>query len=319
MKKLLGKILNRKVITMLVIAIQMAWGVGLVYSTALIFPVLNTFFYAIGLCVVIYIINRESNPAYKIAWIVPITVFPLFGVLIYLLYANKRPSKYLRKRFEKTEELVTENLKQEQGVLDSMPSRDSTRARYLSDMGYPVCGSTEARYFASGEEMFPYILAELEKAEHFIFLEYFIIEEGEVWNSMLEILARKAAAGVDVRVIYDDMGCVGKLPTGYNFKLESMGIKCTAFNPFVPFISVVMNNRDHRKILVVDGHTSFTGGINLADEYMNIKSPFGYWKDTAVMLHGKATWNLTYMFLQMWDVLRGTKEDFDIYFDFALY
>ncbi len=313
MKKLLSKIINRKVLTMLVIAVQIGWGIGLIYGTALIFPVLNTSFHLIGLCVIIYIINRESNPAYKIAWIVPITIFPLFGVLIYLLYANKRPSKYLRKRFEKTEELVTENLKQEEGVLEAMPSRDATRARYLCDMGYPVCGSTEAKYFASGEEMFPHMLAELEKAEHFIFLEYFIIEEGEVWNAMLEILARKAAMGVDVRVIYDDMGCVGKLPTGYNFKLEAMGIKCTPFNPFVPFISVVMNNRDHRKILVVDGHTAFTGGINLADEYMNITSPFGYWKDTAVMLVGKATWNLTYMFLQMWNVLRGTKEDFDIY------
>jgi cardiolipin synthase len=313
MKKLLGKILNRKVITALIILVQMAWGVSLIYNTAIIFPVLNSFFYVAGFCVVIYIINKENHPSYKIAWIVPIMIFPLFGVLIYLLYANKRPGRYLRKRFEKTEELVTENLKQDDSVAELMPARDATRARYLCDRGYPVCAGTQARYFASGEEMFPYMLAELEKAEHFIFLEYFIIEEGEVWSAILEILKRKAASGVDVRVIYDDMGCVGKLPTGYNFKLESMGIKCTAFNPFVPFISVVMNNRDHRKILVVDGHTSFTGGINLADEYMNIKSPYGYWKDTAVMLHGKATWSLTYMFLQMWNVLRGTKEDFDIY------
>jgi cardiolipin synthase len=198
-------------------------------------------------------------------------------------------------------------------VLGAMPSRDATRAKYLIDMGYPVCGSTEAKYFRSGEEMFPAMLAELEKAEHFIFLEYFIIEEGRFWGAILDVLAKKAAAGVDVRVIYDDMGCVGKLPTGYNLKLESMGIKCTAFNPFVPFISVVMNNRDHRKILVIDGHTAFTGGINLADEYINAKSPYGYWKDTGVMLHGKATWNFTYMFLQMWNVLRGTKEDFDVY------
>jgi cardiolipin synthase len=161
--------------------------------------------------------------------------------------------------------------------------------------------------------MMPHILEELSGARHFIFLEYFIIEEGKVWDAILRILAEKAACGVDVRVIYDDMGCVGKLPTGYNLRLESMGIKCTVFNPFVPLISAVMNNRDHRKILVIDGHTSFTGGINLSDEYMNITHPFGYWKDTAVMLHGKATWNLTYMFLQMWNVLRGTKEDFEVY------
>ena len=313
MKKLLSKIINRKVITMLLIAVQMAWGVSLIYNTALIFPILNTVFHGIGLCVVVYIISRDTNPSYKIAWILPIMAFPLFGVLIYLLYSNKRPGRYLRKRFRKAGELVTQNLRQEESVLESMTRRDATRARYLTSMGYPVCGSTEAKYFASGEEMFPHILEELSKAEHFIFLEYFIIEEGKFWNAILDIIEKKAAEGVDVRVIYDDMGCVGKLPTGYNLKLESMGIKCTAFNPFIPFISVVMNNRDHRKIIVVDGHTAFTGGINLADEYINEVERFGYWKDTGVMLHGNATWNFTYMFLQMWNVLRGTKEDFDIY------
>lgn len=312
-RKLLHKIINRKVITCLLILVQIAWCVGLIYNMAIIFPLLNSFFYAVGIVVAIYIINRDGNPSYKIAWIIPILAAPLFGVLVYLLCANKKPSRYLRKRFEKTEELITQNLKQDASVLDNMPARDATRAYYLKNMGYPVCKDTELKYFPSGEEMFPHILEELEKAEHFIFLEYFIIEEGEVWDAMLKILARKASQGVDVRVIYDDVGCVGKLPTGYNLKLESMGIKCTVFNPFVPFISVVMNNRDHRKILVVDGHTAFTGGINLSDEYMNITHPFGYWKDTAVMLHGKATWNLTYMFLQMWNVLRGTKEDFDVY------
>ena len=313
MKKLLKKIINRKVITSLVILVQMVWCVSLIYNTSLIFPVLNSFFYGVGLCVVVYIINKDSNPSYKLAWILPIMLFPIFGVTIYFLYANKKPARYLRKRFQKAGELVTQNLRQDEAVLGAMPSRDATRAKYLIDMGYPVCGSTEAKYFRSGEEMFPAMLAELEKAEHFIFLEYFIIEEGRFWGAILDVLAKKATAGVDVRVIYDDMGCVGKLPTGYNLKLESMGIKCTAFNPFVPFISVVMNNRDHRKILVIDGHTAFTGGVNLADEYINEKSPFGYWKDTGVMLHGKATWNFTYMFLQMWNVLRGTKEDFDIY------
>jgi cardiolipin synthase len=313
MKKLLKKIINRKVITSLVILIQMFWCASLIYNTSLIFPVLNSFFYALGLCVVVYIINKDSNPSYKLAWILPIMMFPIFGVTIYFLYANKKPARYLRKRFKRAGELVTQNLRQDEAVLAAMPARDATRARYLCDMGYPVCGSTAAKYFSSGEEMFPEMLAALEKAEHFIFLEYFIIEQGRFWGDILAVLERKAAAGVDVRVIYDDMGCVGKLPTGYSLKLESMGIKCTAFNPFVPFISVVMNNRDHRKILVIDGHTAFTGGINLADEYINAKSPYGYWKDTGVMLHGKATWNFTYMFLQMWNVLRGTKEDFDVY------
>ena len=313
MKKLLHKIINRKVITALLIVVQMAWGIGLIYNTTVIFPILNSLFYAIGIAMSIYIISRDGNPSYKIAWIIPIMAFPIFGVLIYILYANKKPGKYLRKRFKRAEAFVTQNLRQDEGVLDSMKKRDAARASYLKNMGYPVCSDTEIKYFSCGEEMFPYIIKELSAAKHFIFLEYFIIEEGKVWDSILNILAKKAYEGVDVRVIYDDMGCLGKLPAGYKLKLESMGIKCAAFNPFVPFISVIMNNRDHRKIMVIDGHTSFTGGINIADEYMNIKKPFGYWKDTAVMLRGKATWNLTYMFLQMWSVLRGTKEDFDIY------
>ena len=171
MKKLLNKVINRKVITSLLILGQMAWCVSLIYNTAIIYPILNSFFYIVGLGVVIYIINNDTNPSYKLAWILPIVVFPLFGVVIYMLYANKKPARYLRKRFNRAGELVTQNLKQDEAVLASMPARDATRAKYLLGMGYPVCGGTEAKYFSSGEEMFPEMLAELEKAEHFIFLE----------------------------------------------------------------------------------------------------------------------------------------------------
>ena len=151
-RKLLHKIINRKVITCLLILVQIAWCVGLIYNTAVIFPLLNSFFYAVGIVVAIYIINRDGNPSYKIAWIIPILAAPLFGVLIYLLCANKKPSRYLRKRFEKTGELVTQNLKQDAYVIDNMPSRDSTRAYYLKNMGYPVCKDTELKYFLRPRE-----------------------------------------------------------------------------------------------------------------------------------------------------------------------
>lgn len=318
MKKFLSKILTRKVITSVLIALQIIWWVMMLFQVSSIFPRINAVFSVIGVFVVIYIINKDTNPSYKLAWILPIMVFPLFGVLIYLLYSNKRPSKYLRKRFKKSEEVLVKNLKehdlrQDEDVLEQIEGRDASRASYLLRTSYPVYGDTETEYFSSGEALFPHIIEEISKAEHFIFLEYFIIEEGKVWSSILEILKKKAEEGVDVRVIYDDVGSVSKLPTGYNLKLNSMGIKCAVFNSFVPFISVVMNNRDHRKILVVDGHTAFTGGINLADEYMNITHPYGYWKDTAVMMHGKAAWSFTYMFLHMWNAINGTKEDFSVY------
>lgn len=300
-------------LTIFVIFLQILWCIIMLLRVSAYAPWINALFSVIGLVFVIYIINRDTNPSYKIAWLIPIFIFPIFGVLIYLLFGNKKYAKVLRKKFKNTDEIITENLKQDEKVLSEMEERDATCARYLKKCGYPVYDNTETTYFPSGESMWPQIISEISKAEHFIFLEYFIIGEGKVWNSILDILVKKAKEGVDVRVIYDDVGCLSKIPTGYTKKLNSMGIKALAFNPFIPFISAVMNNRDHRKILVVDGHTAFTGGINLADEYMNIIYPYGYWKDTGIMLHGKAVWNLTYMFLQMWNVIHSTKEDFEIY------
>ena len=157
------------------------------------------------------------------------------------------------------------------------------------------------------------MLEELEKAEHYIFLEYFIIEEGQMWDPILEILRRKAAQGVDVRVLYDDLGCIFKLPDGYDKLLESYGIRACVFNPFIPVLNLRMNNRDHRKICVIDGHTGFTGGINLADEYINVRELHGHWKDTAIMLKGDAVWSLTVMFLTMWDFVKGEKSDYELY------
>lgn len=313
MRKLLTKIFSRKILTIFLIFLQILWSVAFIIRISQYAPWISVLSSLIGFFVVIYIINRDDNPSYKIAWIIPIFIFPLFGILIYLLFGNKKYAKLLRKKFRNTESVITENLKQDESVIRQMNPRDATSASYLIKMGYPVYNDTETEYFRSGEEMWPKIKEELSNAKHFIFLEYFIIAKGQVWDSILEILAERAKAGVDVRVIYDDVGSVSKIPSGYYKKLNSMGIKCLAFNPFVPLISVIMNNRDHRKIIVVDGHTAFTGGINLADEYMNITHPYGYWKDTGVMLHGKAVWNFTYMFLQMWDVICGTKEDFEIY------
>ena len=160
------------------------------------------------------------------------------------------------------------------------------------------------------------MVEELKKAKHYIFLEYFIIQEGKMWNTILDILRQKAAEGVDVRVIYDDMGCIMILPTGYDRTLEQMGIKCRIFNPFVPILSSRFNTRDHRKICVIDGNVGFTGGINLADEYINAYEKHGHWKDTSILLKGEAVFNLTVMFLSMWDYLDSTtgKTDYSRYY-----
>ncbi|MGN1095641.1 MAG: phospholipase D-like domain-containing protein, partial [Eubacteriales bacterium] len=313
MKKILTKLFSRMSITVLLLIFQISWSIALLVRATQVIPWINGLFSFIGLCTVLYIINRDENPSYKIAWIIPIFIFPLFGVIIYLLYGNKRQTKHLRRRLGKTQAIIADNLHCDEKVLKKLSSRDASRANYLQKCGYPVYDNTETMYFPSGEEMYPKIIEAISSAKRFIFLEYFIIAEGEVWNSILEILEQKAKEGVDVRIIYDDVGCLSKIPTGYFSKLTSKGIKSMAFNPFVPIVSAVMNNRDHRKILVVDGNTAFTGGINLADEYMNITHPFGYWKDTGIMLRGKAVWSLTCMFLQMWGVIHGIKDDFEKY------
>ena len=183
------------------------------------------------------------------------------------------------------------------------------QSKYVRDWaGFPVYKNTETKYYPCGEKMFPDMLAALEEAEHFIFMEYFIVEEGYMFGKILEILKRKANQGVDVRFIYDDFGCVTTLPAKYYRRMQEWGIQCVRFNPLYPVMSVIMNNRDHKKILVVDGKVGFTGGINLADEYVNQVKRFGYWKDTAIRLEGEAVWSFTLMFLEMWDYITKSQE-----------
>ncbi|HHU32659.1 MAG TPA: cardiolipin synthase [Clostridia bacterium] len=275
------------------------------------------FFYGasvlLSLVVVLWIINNRDKPAYKIAWIIPILLFPIFGGLFYLIFGGDKLGKNLKKKMKLVVDKTKEVLEPRDDILEEIGLQDQcalNQSRYIQNNGYypPQC-NTETQYLPLGEVKFAKLLEELSKAKRYIFLEYFIIEEGLMWNSILEILVEKAAQGVDVRLIYDDAGCLFTLPYGYNKKLEKMGIKCCIFNPLVPLLSPRLNNRNHRKIAVIDGCVGFTGGINLADEYINKIEKYGHWKDTAIMLKGEAVWNMTVMFLTMWCYLRGTDED----------
>ena len=193
-------------------------------------------------------------------------------------------------------------------LADSFPTW-AREAQLLCHHDFMLYKNTAVTYFDCGEAFFKDLLERVDRAEHFVFLEYFIIQEGKMWNSILEVLEQKAKEGVDVRLIYDDFGCLMTLPKNYNRVLEKKGIRCCVFNPFVPVLSLKFNNRDHRKICVIDGWVGFTGGINLADEYINAYEKHGHWKDTAVMLKGDGVWGLTAMFLPLWDYLRGTHSD----------
>ena len=262
--------------------------------------------------------NRDMVPETKVPWILCIVFFNVFGVAIYAVFSSHRPNKSMQKKalmlsgraapFEKSA-VTTE--------------RFSREAHRFSDVGEAllavnpsacVYDGTKTEYFSVGEEFRDRLLADLEKAEKYIFMEYFIIKKGEFWNAVLDVLARKVQQGVEVRFMYDDIGCMGRVHLAYHRKIQKMGIKCVKFNPFVPVVTNVHNNRDHRKITVIDGRIGYTGGINLADEYVNIDSPFGHWKDTAVRLEGEGVKGLLLMFLKLYNLAtKGEGEDFAPY------
>ncbi len=319
MKKILRFITQRVVITALLIVLQALLLFGFIWKLDNYF----VYFYAgsvlLSLLITLGIINSKSNPAYKIAWLIPILLFPVFGGLVYLLFGSDRTGRYLRKKLRgigtEMDNVIGEAHRR--SGAEQLPPDAANQSRYISHCAYcPPYQNTTTEYLPLGEVKFERMVEELKKAKHYIFLEYFIIQEGKMWNTILDILRQKAAEGVDVRVIYDDMGCIMILPTGYDRTLEQMGIKCRIFNPFVPILSSRFNTRDHRKICVIDGNVGFTGGINLADEYINAYEKHGHWKDTSILLKGEAVFNLTVMFLSMWDYLDGTtgKTDYSRYY-----
>ena len=314
MNKLLKKVFSRTVVTALLIVIQVAWLAALLLQLGNSLPAIQTVLRILSLVAILFVIKSDMNPSYKIGWILLIAVLPILGGLMYVIFGNKRPTKYMREMLRAQLEKSAEYLGTQESITGELDGGAAGLFKYLEgSAGYPTAKNTTVRYYRVGEEMYADLLPELEKAEKFIFLEYFIIRPGEMWDGVLEILKRKAAAGVDVRIIYDDMGCIDILPANYNATLEGWGIRTMAFNRFVPAVSLVMNNRDHRKITVIDGKVGFTGGINISDEYINVKERFGHWKDTGLMLKGPGVFNLTLMFLEMWNAFN---KDGDGYAEF---
>lgn len=317
MKKILRIVFHRVFLVVVFMLLQLLLLVGMIYR----FNEYFTYFYAIcvvlSLVAVLGLVNNKSNPAYQIVWIIVIMVFPLFGIMFYGVFGRSQLSRREKKSMFGMNRNLAKALVQSKDVSDRLREESvtaSNQSKYITNYALcPVYDQSTAEYFPTGEANYRRMLEELKKAKHYIFLEYFIIDKGEVWNTVLDILCEKVREGLDVRVIYDDMGCVMTLPTHYKRTLESMGIQCVVFNKLRPELSPRFNHRDHRKICVIDGHTGFTGGVNLADEYINAFPKYGYWKDTAVMIKGDAVWNLTVMFLSLWDYCKGIEEDYDFY------
>ena len=252
------------------------------------------------------LLNSSTDPTAKNTWLIVMAVMPVFGALLYLYTQSNIGHRALKNRLGQLIDQTKDSIPQEERVRENFEQEEpgaAALARYIHRSGcYPVYDRTDVTYFPSGEAKFEELLRQLEEAREFIFLEYFIVDEGLMWGRVLEVLARKAAEGVDVRVMYDGTCEFSTLPHDYPKRLRALGIRCKVFAPISPFVSTHYNYRDHRKILVIDGHTAFTGGVNLADEYINHTERFGHWKDAAIMVKGEAVRSFTLLFLQMWSI-----------------
>ena len=276
-------------------------------------PILLNLQWVFTFIMIIYLFNNSMDYSAKLTWMLLIAFLPLPGtVMLWWTQANighRMETEMVGKQIELTRNMLAqpENVIKE---IEHDGSGTDDISRYLNKTGcFPVYDKTQATYFPLGEKKFEAMLAELEKAEKYIFMEYFIIQEGYMWGRILDVLIRKAQAGVEVRVMYDGMCEMATLPAGYYKLLNAKGIKAKPFSPIKPIISSHYNYRDHRKILVIDGKVAFNGGVNLADEYINRIERFGHWKDTAVMIKGPAVKSFTLMFLQMWNIVTEADTD----------
>lgn len=266
---------------------------------------------------VLHAANRDMVPETKVPWIVTVIALNLVGVAIYVVFSSNRPSRRQRRHYKSLLDISLPFCNRRVGKAEEERELGTwaatSEATVTENPAAVLHGGTKTEYFASGEEYAKRLLEDLERAEQFIFLEFFIIAKGEWWSRILDVLTRKAKSGVEVRVIYDDIGSVGRVHMRYHKTLQKLGIQCVKFNPFVPVVSNVHNNRDHRKIVVIDGKIGYTGGINLGDEYVNLTHPYGHWKDTAVRLEGEGVTNFTVMFLRVYNLLKKSTEDFSPY------
>ena len=256
-------------------------------------------------------LTRKSKHAFKFPWIFFVLLFPVFGGVMYWILHFQTVSTKLNRSLCKSHGQWHDEFRPlcEAQKSDPNSSRDKNFFAFMRNTAHlPAYQNTSARYYPDGAPMLADLLEDLKNAKYFIFMEYYIIEEGLMWNSILEVLLERVAAGVDVRVMYDDLGSLTSLPYNYKKTLQSHGIQCQVFNRFSPRVTCFHNNRDHRKITVIDGKVAYTGGINLADEYINQKQLFGHWRDTAVRLQGEAAKSFTLMFLQMWNLLAKSSQ-----------
>lgn len=309
--------IGRAIFVGISLILQVGWIVSIFLALNDYYAYISAATHLLAVVVALRIYGKHLNGAFKTSWMVLILLSPIFGLLLYFFCGRSGANRRMRARFEAVDAELADKLSQDPAVLDALDGQDpgiANQARYIAHFGkYPVYRNTDVEYFALAEHGIAAQKEELKKAKKFIFMEYHAIEDSRSFHEIEEILVEKVREGVEVRLFYDDMGSIGFIGAPFIKRMTAQGIQCRVFNPLLPIINVFMNNRDHRKITVVDGQVGFTGGYNLADEYFNITHPYGHWKDTGLKLTGDAVRSLTVIFLEMWNADQKSDTDYDQY------
>ncbi len=307
------RIQNRILISALLLVLQLAFLFSLIYDSSLFSTFGFYFSMFLGVITSIFIINKRGNADHKIGWIIFILIFPIFGISVYLLWGGGRVLPHLRKRMAVCQSHYRPQLINPKENIEAITYSDlphSRQADYLiSETGFPLYKNTSAEYLPSGEQYFKRLIEEAEKAEKYIYLEYFILAEGYMWDQLHLVLKHKAEEGVEVKIIFDDFGSIKRQHRNFIKKLRKEGIEISVFNPIYPLFNTFLNNRNHRKIVIIDGKIAFTGGINIGDEYINRQARFGHWMDSGVIIKGEAVNSFLCMFLTMWEFITNKRID----------
>lgn len=317
MNKILKFLTSRLFIISMLILIQILLIVlPTVFLSTVYVPVFFLFL-VIDFLLVLAIVNRNYNPSFKIAWLIPVLCIPVGGALLYILFGRNHLNKKNTERLKNAVESSNGMIEADQELLAMIGEKNAHLKReasyIINNSRSNIYAFTETEFLNPGSLFFERLINDLAKAERFIFLEYFIIGDGEMWRKTLEILTEKAAAGVEIRLLYDDIGTINLLPADFPERMSGLGIKTAVFNPYKPSLDQFLNYRDHRKFAIIDGKIAFTGGINIADEYINRKKRFGFWEDSSVKLDGDAVKKVTALFLEMWYFTTQEKPDFKKY------
>ena len=303
----------RMIFALLSIAIEVVLIILIIIGMSKEFVWFSMAFSLLGLAVVLALYGKKQSASIKMPWILLILLVPVAGLAFYLLVGQNQGTRKMRKRYEEIDKkllpLLPANDKEQQELKEKSPYAANITHYIREYSGYPVYKNTDITYFDDAKKGLESQKEELKKAKEFIFMEYHAIEDAESWHEIQKILEEKVKEGVEVRVFYDDMGSIGFVNTDFVKRLESVGIHARVFNPFAPGLNLFLNNRDHRKITVIDGKVGFTGGYNLANEYFHLTEPFGFWKDTGLKLEGDAVRSLTVTFLEMWNAVKAKDID----------